>query len=227
MLIANIAPRSMGKTTDTGWTLHALYEAEAPDGTKKYKPRGYDSDHSRQLHTWATGPGEFPMPVELAASARFHREVHPPEGWISVVDCGHTENHPDITDSVLRVADLVILHLTPSTADIQRVVDPPVGVPIADMVARSAALRPDGTAPPAWALLNRVVPPRMEAGVKREAKSTVDARDWLESEGWKVLDTTIRTVEDFKQSIGQPITDASSTEFGDLIRELENRGLLK
>ncbi|WP_326600436.1 hypothetical protein [Streptomyces sp. NBC_01803] len=158
------------------------------------------------------------MPVEAAASSRFHREVTIPSDTVCVVDCGHTENHPDITDSVLRVADLVILHLTPSTADVQRVVDPPVGVPIADMVARSAPLRADGTAPPAWALLNRTVP---------NAKSTQEARDWLAAEEWKVFTTTIRGVEDFKQSVGMPITGASRTEFGALITELETRGLIK
>lgn len=200
----------MGKTTDTGWMLHALQDAG-------HRVHGYDADHSQQLRTWAE-TAAFDMPVESAADARFHRKVTPPAGVISVVDCGHTENHPDITDSVLRVADLVILHLTPSTADIQRVVDPPVGVPIRDMVTRSAPLRESGQAPPAWALFNRTVP---------NARSLVEGRDWLIEEGWDVLTTTIPTLEVFKQSVGQPITRAGSTAFGELVTELETRGLIK
>jgi hypothetical protein len=207
----------MGKTTDTGWMLHALHEARSPDGSRRWRVHGYDADHSRQLLSWAQ-TGDFPFPVEAAASARFHVEVVPPPDAICVVDCGHTENHPDITDSVLRLADLVLLHLTPSPADIQRVVNPPVGVVVRDMVLRSAALRASGQAPPAWALLNRVVP---------NAKSTREARDWLAEEGWPTLTTTIGNREELKQSIGAPVARAASTEFGALLTELEERGLIK
>ena len=197
--------------------LHALHEMRGPDGSPRWAVRGYDADHSQQLLRWAE-TGEFPFPVEPAASSRFHRTVTVPHDTIAVVDCGHTENHPDITDSVLRVADLVLLHLTPSTADIERCVDPPVGVPIRDMVIRSAPLRESGEPPVAWALLNRTVP---------HAVSTQEAREWLAEEGWQTLTTTIGNRERYKQSIGAPVVGALTTEFGALVAELEQRGLIK
>jgi len=194
--------------------LHALYEMSEPQDRARIE--GIDADHSQQLYDWAR-TGKFPMPVTARASAKFHREVELVPGNTVVVDCGHTENHPAVTDSVLRVADLVILHLTPSTADMGRIVDPPVGVPVRDMILRSAPLRATGTPPPMWALMNRA---------SDKVNSLEECRDWLSEEGWSVFTTFIKTNERLKQSVGLPVRRAAKSQFGDVITEMRDKGLI-
>ncbi|MFI0020309.1 nucleotide-binding protein [Streptomyces griseus] len=212
MLIANVSPRTGGKTTNSGWLAHALQEAE-----KEYEVAGFDADHSQQFHSWSL-TGEFTFPVEPAATAKFHTSITLPPGKINIVDCGHTENHPDITNSVLRVADLVILHMSPTKADFDRIIDPPDKTKIGEIIAMSAALREDRTPPPAWVLLNRTI---------SGASSTGLYRDMMEDEGWNVLTTVIPRSEAFGQSVSYPVTGASKGPFGQLVTELEQRGLLK
>ncbi|MEV6133157.1 plasmid partition protein [Streptomyces violaceusniger] len=211
MLIANVSPRTGGKTTNSGWLAHALQEAE-----RDYDVVGYDADHSQQFHAWSLS-GEFTFPVISAATAKFHLDVTPPDGKIGIVDCGHTENHPDITNSVLRVADLVILHMAPTKADFDRIVDPPDKTKIGDLIAMSAALRADRQPPPTWVLLNRTV---------TGAASTGIYRGMMEDEGWNVLTTVIPRTELFGQSVSYPIFDARKGPFGALVTELEKRELL-
>lgn len=211
MLIANVSPRTGGKTTNSGWLAHALLEAE-----RDYDVAGFDADHSQQFHAWSVS-GEFAFPVEPAATAKFHTDVAVPDGKIGLVDCGHTENHPDITNSVLRVADLVILHMAPTKADFDRIVDPPDKTKIGDIIAMSAALRADRTPPPTWVLLNRTV---------TGASSTGIYRGMMEDEGWNVLTTVIPRSELFGQSVSYPVSGARKGPFGELVTELEKRGLL-
>ncbi|MFJ3817762.1 plasmid partition protein [Streptomyces sp. NPDC090056] len=212
MLIANVSPRTGGKTTNSGWFAHALVEAQ-----REYSPIGFDADHSQQFHAWSQS-GDFPFTVKPAASAKFHAEHSVPDGMIGIVDCGHTENHPDITNSVLRVADLVILHMAPTKADFDRIIDPPDKTKIGDIIAMSAVLRSDRTPPPTWVLLNRTV---------TGASSTGLYRDMMEDEGWNVLTTVIPRTEALAQSVSFPISGASKGPFGELVTELEKRGLLK
>ncbi|MFC8453560.1 plasmid partition protein [Kitasatospora sp. NPDC057223] len=216
MLIANVSPRTGGKTTDSGLLAHALQALKTTIAPNGRKVRGFDADHSRQFWQWSQS-GEFPFPVELAASARFHKEYVLPADEIGIVDCGHSENHPDITDSVLRVADLVILHMAPTAADFERIVDPVDKTTLADMIKRSAPLRADGQPPRAVVLLNRTV---------ANASSTKNYREEMEGEGWDVLSTTIPRSETIAQAIGFPVVNASKGPFGALVLELETRGLL-
>ncbi|MEW1699310.1 MULTISPECIES: plasmid partition protein [unclassified Streptomyces] len=211
MLIANVSPRTGGKTTNSGWFAHALVEAES-----EYEPIGFDADHSQQFLAWSES-GKFPFEVKSAASAKFHTEHTVPDGMVGIVDCGHTENHPDITNSVLRVADLVILHMAPTKADFDRIIDPPDRTKIGDVIAMSAALRSDRMPPPAWVLLNRTV---------SGASSTGLYRDMMTDEGWNVLTTVIPRSEAFAQSVSYPISGASKGPFGALVTELEDRDLL-
>ncbi|MFF7234278.1 ParA family protein [Streptomyces sioyaensis] len=211
MLIANVSPRTGGKTTNSGWLAHALKEAE-----RDYAVVGFDADHSQQFHAWSQS-GEFSFPVDPAVTAKFHMEIAVPDGAIGIVDCGHTENHPDITNSVLRVADLVILHMAPTKADFDRIVDPPDKTKIGDIIAMSAALRADRTPPPTWVLMNRTVTGASSTGIYREM---------MEDEGWNVLSTVIPRSERFGQSVSFPILDARKGPFGQLVTELEMKGLL-
>ncbi|MGW3491548.1 ParA family protein [Streptomyces sp. NRRL F-5630] len=214
MLIANMSPRTTGKTTDTGWLSHALLE-DAED----YEVVGYDADHSKQFWSWSRPEkGDFAFPVHLQASAKFHVEVAPPMGKrIAMVDCGHTENHIFIADSILRVADLVILHMSPTAADWERICEPETAKPFKDILASSAPLRATGKPPETWVLLNRTV---------ANASSTGYYREEMSKEGYSVFSTVIPRSERFGDSMGVPVEGAAKTAFGALVTEMKKRGLL-
>ncbi|MET9676395.1 plasmid partition protein [Streptomyces sp. NPDC006482] len=214
MLIANVSPRTMAKTTDTGWLSHALEEDE-----EGYEVVGYDADHSKQFWSWSKPEkGGFSFPVHLMASAQFHKEVAPPTGkTIAMVDCGHSENHPHIADSVLRVADLVILHMSPTSGDYERISDPEDATPFMDILRRSAPLRATRAMPPTWVLLNRTV---------ANAGSTGYYREEMTKDGYDVFSTVIPRSERFADSIGAPVEGAAKTAFGALVTEMKKRGLL-
>lgn len=211
VLIANISPRSMGKTTDTGMMAHALHEVD-------YVVRAWDADESQHLTQWSEAAGGFPFPVEKNATATFATDVTPLKDGIDIVDVGHTENHPHIADSVLKIADLAIVHMEPSMADWQRVTEPRTSTPVAEIVARSAFARPDRKAPPVWILLNRV-----RTGVR----SAQDIRNMLREAGWNVFTVMIPNRDELKQATAFSVDHAARGPFGELVTEMETRGLIK
>ncbi|MFD5906448.1 ParA family protein [Streptomyces microflavus] len=214
MLIANMSPRTMAKTTDTGWLSHALVEDE-----EDYEVIGYDADHSKQFWSWSQPEkGDFAFPVHLQADAKFHTKVVPPTGkTIAMVDCGHSENHPFVADSVLRVADLVILHMSPTAGDWERIVEPETAKPFMDILVSSGPLRATRKKPETWVLLNRTV---------ANATSTGYYREEMTKEGYNVFTTVIPRSERFGDSIGAPVEGAAKTAFGALVTEMKKRGLL-
>ncbi|MEY9998191.1 hypothetical protein ABIE67_010312 [Streptomyces sp. V4I8] len=211
MLIANISPRSMGKTTDTGMMAHALHEAD-------YVVRAWDADESQHLSQWSDAAGGFPFPVDRNATATFATDVTPLKDGIDIVDVGHTENHPHIADSVLKIADLAIVHMEPSMADWQRVTEPRTSTPVAEIVARSAYTRADRKAPPVWVLLNRV-----RTGVR----SAQEIRGMLRDAGWNVFTVMIPNLDELKQATAFSVERASRGPFGELVTEMEAKGLIK
>ncbi|WP_331727359.1 plasmid partition protein (plasmid) [Kitasatospora sp. NBC_00374] len=219
MLIANVSPRTGGKTTDSGLLARALRTTKSKTAPNGRLVKGFDADHSKQFWQWAQ-TAEFDFPVDALASARFHREYELASDVIGVVDCGHTENHPDITDSVLRVADLVILHMAPTSGDFERIVEPVDKTTIADMIKRCAPLREDGTPPPAVVLMNRTV---------ANASSVKNYRKEMTAEGWDVLTATIPRNEKLAQAIGFPLPERMTGPFAGfeaVVLELEQRGIL-
>ncbi|MEV7275239.1 plasmid partition protein [Streptomyces bacillaris] len=211
MLIANISPRSMGKTTDTGMMGHAFHEAG-------YAVQLWDADESEHLKQWSDLAG-FPFPVKCNATAKFAEEYTPlGEHGIDIVDVGHTENHPHIADSVLKVADLVLIHMEPSMADYQRVHQPRTSTPVKTMVGRSAFDRPSREAPPMWVLLNRVRP---------VVRSEGEIRNLLIDADYNVLTVKIPVLDEIKQATGFTVERASRGPFGELVTELQTRGLVK
>ncbi|MEV6332869.1 hypothetical protein [Streptomyces sp. NPDC051909] len=70
-----------------------------------------------------------------------------------MVDAGHAENHLDIVDSVLEVADLVIVTVSPLKSDYVRLTRYERGVSLAKMIRRS--LRDFGEPPATVVLLNQ------------------------------------------------------------------------
>lgn len=134
------------------------------------------------------------------------------------MDVGHTENHPHIADSVLKVADVVIVHMEASMADYQRVHQARTSTPIKSMVGRSAFDRPSRTAPPMWVLLNRVRP---------NVRSEREIRELLTEAEYNVLTVKIPVLDEIKQATGFPVDKAARGPFGELVTEMQSRGLVK
>jgi len=225
MLIANVSPRTAGKTTDSGLLAHALdkatIEVEPNHAIKaNYKIEGYDADHSAQFWDWSQpGKGNFTFKVHRQPLARFYRDLEKPSDpkHIGIIDCGHTENHPDIADAVLRVADLVIVHMAPTSSDFERIVDPPDATPLLEVIDRSKGRRPSGKPPETWVLLNRCV-----AG----ARSVKHYRKEMLAEEFQVFTTTIPRSEMLAQVVGFPVGDAAVRPFEPLVTEMQKKGLL-
>ncbi|MGD6757286.1 ParA family protein [Streptomyces sp. BH105] len=201
----------MGKTTDTGMMGHAFHEAG-------HRVQLWDADESEHLTQWAE-LAEFPFPVEKNSSAKFAEEYTPlGEAGVDIVDVGHTENHPHIADSVLKVADLAIIHMEASMADYQRVHQPRTSTPVKTMVGRSAFDRPSREAPPLWVLLNRV---------RHNVRSEREIRDLLDEAGYNVFTVKIPVLDEIKQATGFPVEKAAKGPFGELVTEMQARGLIK
>ncbi|MDQ8704886.1 plasmid partition protein [Streptomyces sp. LHD-70] len=214
MLIASLKPRTMGGTTNTGLLAYALHRAGRPVAV-------YDADESQQLAAWARDAGDFPCQVVPAATAFFADTIYPamdPER-INLVDVGHAENHPEIVDSVLEVADVALVTVSPTQPDYQRLMRPEKGTPLAKMVKRSASLRDTGAPPTTVVLLNRC-----QAG----AKSTGDYKSKLRADGWDVLTSTIPRREAIASALGFPCDKPERrAPYDQLVTELADRGLLK
>ncbi|MFD9301072.1 plasmid partition protein, partial [Streptomyces goshikiensis] len=142
MLIASLKPRTMGGTTNTGLLAYALARAG-------HHVTCYDADESLQLAAWAREASDFPAKVHVTDTPAFAETVYPEmdHDRVNLVDAGHAENHPDIVDSILEVVDLVILTLSPTNPDYERLTKPERGTALAKVIRRSAALRESGQPP--------------------------------------------------------------------------------
>ena len=211
MLIVNASPRTAGKTTDTAWLGHALQE-------HGFDVEGFDADHSKQFWDWSKA-GKFAFPVHLKASARFHDEVELPAEKTSLVDCGHSENHPAIADTVFRVADLVILHMSPTRADWLRVAKPQEATPFKDIVLRSAVFRA-GKKPPTHGCCSTGAP-RAVSGTRTSTEATTARRD--DQGGIHVFTTVIPSVGLFGRLMELPGGRGEGTAFGALVVEMKEQ----
>ncbi|MGW1847713.1 ParA family protein [Streptomyces sp. NPDC001966] len=218
MLIASLKPRTMGGTTNTGLLAYALARAG-------HQVTCYDADESLQLAAWARDVDDFPGEVHEADTPAFAEAVYPSMDHtrINLVDAGHAENHPDIVDSVLEVADLVIVTVSPTNPDYDRLVKPERGTPIAKLIRRSAALRDSGQAPTTVILLNRC-----QAG----ANSPKKYADLLANGGkdgtlprWDVLTTQIPRREQIASAVGFPCNRPErKAPYDTLVTELTRLG---
>ncbi|MFJ5099261.1 hypothetical protein [Streptomyces sp. NPDC088557] len=220
MLIASLKPRTMGGTTNSGLLLYALNRAG-------YDVAGYDADESLQLHAWARDVDDFPCEVIAADTPAFAEEHYPAmdHSRINVVDTGHAENHSAIVDSVLEVADLVIVTISPTKPDYNRLTKPERGTPISKMIRRSASLRDTGEPPVTLALLNRC-----NASSNKPKKYA----EWLANGGehgtlprWDVLSTRIPLHTAVGNAVGARCDQRDQrAPFDALLTELRHRGLL-
>ncbi|MFE6166162.1 plasmid partition protein [Streptomyces sp. NPDC056486] len=198
----------MGKTTNAAFLAHAMHE-------RGYPMIGFDADHSRQFQKWDE-KANFPFPVVSAAASNFHMNMPGmvPEGHYGMIDCGHAEDHMDVTSSVLRCADLAILNSSPSTADLYRIRDLPMRKVIDDV----APLRVDSKPTETWVLLNRVPP-------QTAAKAVPEARRWFAKRNWNVFTTTVPFIQTYSQAIPFPVK-AAGTHLDTLVTEMKDRGLI-
>ncbi|MFD8385207.1 plasmid partition protein [Streptomyces sp. NPDC059679] len=195
MLIASLKPRTMGGTTNTGLLAYALARAGHPVTC-------YDADESLQLAAWARDVDDFPCKVYEADTPAFAETVYSTmdHSRINLVDAGHAENHPDIVDSVLEVADLAIVTVSPTKPDYDRLTRPERGTPLAKLIKRSAALRDSGQPPTTVVLLNRC-----QASSASPAKYAELLRSGGETGAeprWVVLTTRIPRREGIASAVG-------------------------
>ncbi|GHJ24439.1 plasmid partition protein [Streptomyces albus] len=220
MLIASLKPRTMGGTTNTGLLAYALARAGHPVTC-------YDADESLQLAAWSREAKDFPCEVHEADTPAFAETVYPEMDHtrVNLVDAGHAENHPDIVDSVLEVADLAIVTLSPTQPDYERLTKPERGTPLAKVIKRSASLRDSGRPPTTYVLLNRC-----QAG----ASSPKKYADLLTQGGedgtkprWQVLSTRIPRREPIASAVGFPCDKRErKAPYDELVTELTRLGHL-
>ncbi|MFJ2438814.1 plasmid partition protein [Streptomyces anulatus] len=220
MLIASLKPRTMGGTTNTGLLTYALARAG-------HAVTCYDADESLQLLAWSQEADDFPCEVHEADTPAFADSVYPKmdHDQINIVDAGHAENHPDIVDSVLEVADLVLLTLSPTNPDYKRLTKPERGTALAKVIKRSASLRESGQPPTTYVLLNRC-----QAGAASPAKYANLLRNGGEDGAlpkWDVLSTQIPRREGIASAVGFPCDKRERrAPYDALVTELTQRGHL-
>lgn len=209
MIIANISPRSTGKSTNTAWLAHAIHQRPGMPGITVF-----DADESHQLTNWYAA-NDWPFPVHGAAHRRAHHTIPAamPAGGHALVDVGHLENHRDIGYSCMRIADLVLINCAPTLSDVERL----QALPMLGALEDVASLRPDDTPPPAWVLLTRCQP---------GTTATKDCRIALRDLGYNVLSTIIPARQMYAQTgTGAPI-NARGSAHDCLLTELEEKALI-
>jgi chromosome partitioning protein len=189
-----------GKTTTAAFVAHALHE-------RGLRVLGVDADPQSSLLTWSEAAA-FPFPVVGLPSAKLHREVEGiAEGRydVVVIDTPPTEHGRAIALSAARAATHVLVPVAPTPIEYQRLQG------LATLFEDATDLRPDGEPPIIGVLLVKT-----EAG----ASSTRVYRGAMTGDGWPVLRGHVGKLERFAQSFGEPITNASSTGYGDAVAEL-------
>jgi len=208
--IANVSPRSTGKTTNSAWMCHALHE-------RGRKVIGFDADDSRQFSRWQAR-GSYPFVVQQASTPAFHLNVPQmiPAGFedgIGVVDVGHLEDHKAVGTSVLRLADLAIINLPPSMNDVERMEE----LPLKEFIEDVAPNRADSKPPTTWVLLCKA-----PNGVSEISQ----VRNYLLEGGYNVFTTVVPAVVKYMRTHEGSDIQAKGSVFDELVTEMETRGLL-
>lgn len=208
--IANVSPRSTGKTTNSAWMCHALH-------ARGRKVIGFDADDSRQFSRWQAR-GAYPFVVQQASTPAFHLNVPQmiPAGFeegIGVVDVGHLEDHKAVGTSVLRLADLAIINLPPSMNDVERMEE----LPLKEFIEDVAPNRADSKPPTTWVLLCKA-----PNGVSEISQ----VRNYLLEGGYNVFTTVVPAVVKYMRTHEGSDIQAKGSVFDELVTEMETRGLL-
>jgi len=188
------------KTTTSAFVSHVLHE----QGSRVLV---VDADPQGSALRWQE-TANWPLPVIGMAIKNLHRELPGVVGerfdWV-VVDTPPLEEQRGIVMSVLRAATHVIVPVAPTPIEYERLDD------VRRAIADSADLRLDGQPPLTAMLLTRTVAGASSTDVWREA---------MVEDGDRVLQGSVGRLERFSQSYGQAIVGASSTAYGDAVREL-------
>lgn len=207
--ITNLKPGT-AKTTSAVWLAHALHEAGRrtllidadPGGAKsKYGAEAFDGLGS--AGRW-DDRARFPFDVISNPSRDLHKILPrvAADYDVVVIDSPPIEDHQGIAISALRVADVAVIPVAPTTAEIDRMA--PVLAVIEDIEPLRAA--PLVTC----VLLNRTV---------ANAASTGQAVEALTSQGYRMLATQVPRLELYAQSHGAPVT-AAGTAYAEAAAEI-------
>lgn len=208
--IANVSPRSTGKTTNSAWMCHALHE-------RGRSVIGFDADDSRHFSRWQAA-GTYPFVVQQASTPAFHINIPQalPAGYedgVGIIDVGHLEDHQAVGASVLRVADLAVINLPPSMNDVERMEE----LPMRQFIEGVAPVRMDSKPPATWVLLCKA-----PTGINE----TKQVRGYLEGEGYNVFTTVVPAVVKYMRTHEGSEIQAKGSVFDELVTEMEERGLL-
>jgi chromosome partitioning protein len=186
------------KTTSVAFLAHAL----ARHGRKTIV---IDADPQGSALRWQ-GMAGWPVPVMGLASTTLHRQlwgvVDPARFDLVIIDTPPLEERDGIVASALRVATDVIVPMSPTMMELDRI------GPVWAAVEASAGYRDDD--PTVTVLLTRVIP---------RASSTEAIRATLADQGRQVLTTTVPRRESYAQAFGAPV-DPDDGPYGEVATEL-------
>jgi len=198
------------KTTTAVFLAHALHE----QGRSVLL---VDADPQASALTWSETAAEvggegFPFAVLALPTRELHKQLPDVIGnrfTTVVVDTPPLEQKAGIVVSALRLATLAVVPVAPTPIEYRRISE------VRQVVADTAAIRPDGEPVPMAVLLTRVVP---------RATATVIYREQAQSDGLVCLQTAVGRLERFAQAYGDRVDNASETAYGAAVVELTERG---
>jgi chromosome partitioning protein len=206
--VTNLKPGT-AKTTSAVWLAHAFHEmgdrrvllVDADPGGAELKLAPELSDGLGSAGRWHER-APFPFDVLSLATKDLHK-VLPRVGApydLVVIDSPPIEDHQGIAVSALRAADVAVIPVAPTTAEIDRM------APVLAVIEQIDVLRAEPL--PTCVLLNRCV---------ANASSTGETADALAGQGHRVLAARIPRKEIFAQShggvvetVGTPYADAAA-----------------
>jgi len=208
--VTNLKPGT-AKTTSAVWLAHALHEAGLrvllidadPGGAKsKYAPEAFDGLGS--TGRWDLRSGGFPFDFITNPSRDLHKILPrvAADYEVTVIDSPPIEDHQGIAVSALRVADVAVVPVAPTTSEIDRM------APVLAVIADIEPLRAEPLK--VCVLLNRTV---------ANAASTGQAVTALTGKGYRLLSTQIARLELYAQSHGAPVV-AEGTAYADAAAEI-------
>lgn len=189
------------KTTTTAFVLHVLHEAGL-------KTLGVDADEENEsLAGWQTA-ADWPFPVIGMAVPNLHKQLPGVTGDrfdATGIDTPPMKERRSVVRSALIVATHVIVPIAPTPMEFDRL------PAVRELVDEAADLRPDGKPPVLVVLLNRTV---------SNAASTGAYRAQIVDSGFHVLKAEVGRRERYAQAYGDPIVNATNSEYGDAVGEL-------
>jgi chromosome partitioning protein len=189
------------KTTSAAWILAVLHEAGL-------NVLGVDADpENESLISWSE-LAEWPFPVISMPVANLHRQlpgVIKPDVDVVVIDTPPMKEQRRIVKSAAKLATHIVCTMAPTSMEYSRL---PAVLELVAEVGDEVEEAPEFAV-----LLTRTV---------ANAASTNAYRDLIRGEGVRVLHPSIPRLEQYAQSYGEPIVNAQSSAYGDVVNDLLN-----